>query len=143
MLLFPKKTKFSKSFSGKKITTKQFQKQKANRFANLALTTLEAGSISNFQLEAIRRFLRRFLKKKAQIFFRIFPNIPITKKPNEVRLGRGRGSVAYWTSHLKKGATIVEVKGLNENIVARYLKAVRVKISLKTTVVNRKKRWIF
>ena len=59
------------------------------------LVAAESGKVTNFQLEALRRFLRRFLKKKAQIFFRVFPSVPITKKPNDVRLGRGKGNLKY------------------------------------------------
>lgn len=95
MLLFPKKTKFSKSFSGRKVTPKNAITVSNNKYANIALLANETGKVTNFQLESIRRFLRRFLKKKAQIFFRIFPSVPITKKPNDVRLGRGKGNLKY------------------------------------------------
>ena len=71
----------------------------------------------NFQMEAIRLFLRRLLKKRAQIFFRVFPDQPITKKPNEVRLGRGKGSFKYWSFFAKKGNVIVEISGYNKKIV--------------------------
>jgi len=95
MLLFPKKTKYTKSFSGKKITPKSCAAQRTNKYGNVLLLAAETGKITNYQIEAIRRFLRRFLKKKAQIFFRVFPNLPITKKPNDVRLGRGKGNLKY------------------------------------------------
>jgi large subunit ribosomal protein L16 len=95
MLLFPKKTKFSKSFSGKKISANRQNDFNLNKYGNIALVAEESGKVTNFQLESTRRFLRRFLKKKAQIFYRIFPNIPITKKPNDVRLGRGKGNIKY------------------------------------------------
>lgn len=95
MLLFPKKTKFSKSFSGKKVITNFNSGSKTNKYGNLSLIAMETSKITNFQIESLRRFLRRLLKKKAQIFFRIFPNLPITKKPNDVRLGRGKGNVKY------------------------------------------------
>ena len=95
MLLFPKKTKFSKSFSGRKVTAKTSCKTNRNKYGNIALVCDETGKITNYQLESIRRFLRRFLKKKAQIFFRIFPSTPITKKPHDVRLGRGKGNLKY------------------------------------------------
>ena len=64
-------------------------------FANLSIIAEQSGFLTNFQIEALRRFLRRYLKKKAQLFFRIFVNRPITKKPNEVRLGRGKGGLKY------------------------------------------------
>ena len=68
---------------------------KGNYYPTADQVAKESGIITNFQLESIRRFLRRFLKKKAQLFFRIFPNISITKKPNEIRLGRGKGKLKY------------------------------------------------
>ena len=64
-------------------------------FANLCIVAEQSGTLTNFQLEALRRFLRRYLKKKAQLFFRLFVSRPITKKPNEVRLGRGKGGLKY------------------------------------------------
>jgi len=95
MLLAPKKYKFSKSFSGKKITKKNYNKKPIIRFSNICFVAEQSGFLTNFQLEALRRFLRRYLKKKAQIFFRLFVTTPITKKPNEVRLGRGKGGLKY------------------------------------------------
>jgi len=95
MLLFPKKPKFLKSFSNKKITSNSLKSNNLLRFSRLGLVTKEAGFVPNFQIEAIRLFLRRLLKKRAQIFFRVFPTQPITKKPNEVRLGRGKGNFKY------------------------------------------------
>ena len=65
------------------------------KFSNFGLIAKQAGIIPNFQIEAIRLFIRRLVKKRAQLFFRIFPNQPITKKPNEVRLGRGKGNLKY------------------------------------------------
>ena len=75
--------------------SKSNKTEDSNRFGNIALIAKESGKITNFQIESIRRFLRRFLKKKAQIFFRVFPNVPVTKKPNDVRLGRGKGNIKY------------------------------------------------
>ncbi len=95
MLLFPKKPKFLKSFSGKKIFTNFINKNNTPKFADLCLVAKNSAIITNFQLESIRLFLRRYLKKRGQIFFRIFPNRPITKKPDEIRLGRGKGQLKY------------------------------------------------
>ena len=95
MLLFPKKPKYFKSFSNRKIVSNFSKKDNILKFSKLGLIAKESGFIPNFQIEAIRLFLRRLLKKRAQIFFRIFPNQPITKKPNEVRLGRGKGNFKY------------------------------------------------
>jgi large subunit ribosomal protein L16 len=95
MLLFPKKPKYSKSFSNRKKNFNLNEKRDTSRFSCLSLISSEPGYIPNYQMEATRLFLRRFLKKRAQLFFRFFPNQPITKKPNEVRLGRGKGNLKY------------------------------------------------
>ena len=95
MLLFPKKPKFLKSFSNKKIVTNLNKKNNNLKFSNVGLVAKQSGFMPNFQIEAIRILLRRTLKKRSKIFFRIFPNQPITKKPNEVRLGRGKGNFKY------------------------------------------------
>ena len=95
MLLFPKKPKYLKSFSNRKIIKTNKTGLNKFRFAKIGLISKESGFIPNYQIEAIRLFLRRLLKKKAQIFFRIFPNQAITKKSNEIRLGRGKGALKY------------------------------------------------
>lgn len=95
MLLLPKNTKYSKSFSSKKVKKLNNNKKTIMRFSNNSLISYEAGIITNFQLESLRRYLRRLLKKKAQIFFRLVVTRPITKKPNEVRLGKGKGNAKY------------------------------------------------
>lgn len=95
MLLQPIKSKFTKSFTSKKITSNSKNKIKKLNQSKFALIASEAGYIPNYQMQAIRLFLRRTLKKRAQIFIKFFPNRPITKKPNEVRLGRGKGNTKY------------------------------------------------
>jgi large subunit ribosomal protein L16 len=97
MFIFPKNAKYSSSFSGKKLFVKNSKNStiKSNRYACLSLVATQSGKITNFQQESLRRFLRRFLKKKARIFFNTSPNTPITKKPNDVRQGRGKGTVKY------------------------------------------------
>jgi large subunit ribosomal protein L16 len=95
MLLFPKKPKYLKSFSNRAITSNNKKLFNIARFSRVSLIANEAGFIPNFQIEALRLFLRRLLKKRAQLFFRIFPHQSITKKPNEVRLGRGKGNFKY------------------------------------------------
>ena len=95
MLLFPKKPKYFKSFAGNKIINNYLKKHSTLRFSRIGLIANESGFIPNFQIESIRIFLRRDLKKRARLFFSIFPNQPITKKPNEIRLGRGKGNFKY------------------------------------------------
>ena len=95
MLLFPKKPKFFKSFANKNLTNNSKKNRNILKFSRICLIAGQAGFIPNFQIEAIRTTLKLLVKKKAKIFFRLFPSQPITKKPNEVRLGRGKGNTAY------------------------------------------------
>ena len=112
------------------------------KFSKLGLIAKESGFIPNFQIEAIRLFLRRLLKKRAQIFFRIFPNQPITKKPNEVRLGRGKGNFKYWTYHIKQGKIVLEVSGQNQKLLTLALNVIKYKLTVKSYIYNQKFRWI-
>ncbi len=142
MLLFPKKPKFFKSFSNKKIIKNVKKKNHIFKFSKLGLLSKESGFIPNYQIESIRLFLRRFLKKRAQIFFRFFPNQPITKKPNEIRLGRGKGPFKYWTFYTKKGKHIIEIKGLNYKLLTLALRIIKYKLTIKSYIYNQNFRWI-
>jgi len=94
MLLTPKKSKFTKTFSN--INTKsKLGTKKTIKFGNFVLISNQIGYITNFQLENLRKTLRKIFKKSGKIFFRIFPTTPITKKPNETRLGKGKGQLKY------------------------------------------------
>jgi len=95
MLLAPKKNRYMKPFSGKKITKKVINRKAQLKFSNICIIANQSGFLTNFQIESIRRFLRRFLKKRAQLFFRLTMTRAITKKPNEVRLGKGKANVKY------------------------------------------------
>jgi len=95
MLLFPKKPKYLTTFSNRKVVANYKKKHNTILFSNIALIAKSSGFIPNYQIESIRLFLRRLLKKQAQIFICFFPNQPITKKPNETRLGRGKGNFKY------------------------------------------------
>jgi large subunit ribosomal protein L16 len=95
MLLFPKKPKFMKSFSNKHNSPIKKSKNKLPTQANIVLVAAQSGFLTNFQIEALRRYLRKFIKRQGRIFLPVFPLTPITKKPNEIRLGRGKGQPRY------------------------------------------------
>ena len=144
MFLFPKKSKFTTSFSGSRIVVKSIKKSYniINKRGHISLVANECGKITNFQQEALRRFLRRFLKRKAQLFFNIYPYTPITKKPNDVRQGRGKGNIKYWAGTVKKGDTLLEIRSVNIKFAINILNAARVKLTVKTFVNNQQQRWI-
>lgn len=120
---------------------KTIKKSNFLRHSYIALIAEEAGFIPNYQIEAIRFFLKRLVKKRAQIFFRIFPNQTISKKPQDVRLGRGVGNLKYWTHYTQKGDILVEMLGNTKNL-DYILTAVKFKITVKSIVFNTKFRWI-
>jgi large subunit ribosomal protein L16 len=93
--LYPKKPKYLKSFSHKNVSSIHVKNNNIFRFSCVALLAKKHCFIPNFQIEAVRLLLRKFLKKRSQLFFRVFPNVPITKKPNEIRLGRGKGNLKH------------------------------------------------
>ena len=95
MLLFPKKPKYFKSFTNKKLIKLNRKPYTKYRYSKIGLIAKESGFLPNSQIESIRLFLRKTVKKRAQIFFKIYPNTPITKKSNEIRLGRGKGPLKY------------------------------------------------
>jgi large subunit ribosomal protein L16 len=142
MLLMPKRIKFSKDFSARKKMKKTSKNDQFIRFSNLCLIANQSGMITSFHLESIRRFLRRSLKKKAQLFFRFFPDTPITKKPNEVRLGRGKANSIFWAYFVKKGEVILELNSAKPNIILSSLTAARIKLPIKSFFFSRKLRWI-
>lgn len=112
------------------------------RFSRIGLIANETGFLPNYQIEATRLFLRRLLKKRAQLFFRVFPNQSITKKPNEVRLGRGKGNLKYWAFFAKKGNVILEISGYNTRMLTSALIAVKYKLNIRTYIFNKQYRWI-
>jgi len=140
MLLFPKKQKFIKSFTGVKLSSDNTKVNNNHSFGQQALIAKTGGIITNFQLEAMRRFLRRRLKKKAQIFFRIFPQSSFTKKPNDVRLGRGKGNPKYYGCIVKKGSIILELRTFSNKNMTSVLKQVQFKLRLKTLISKQTSR---
>jgi large subunit ribosomal protein L16 len=95
MLLFPKRPKFLKSFSNKQISAIKQSKKKLPAYANIVLVASQSGFLTNFQIEALRRNLLKFVKRQGKLLLPIFPLVPITKKPNEIRLGRGKAQPRY------------------------------------------------
>jgi len=109
MLLSPKSPKFIKSFTCKRLTKKLKTKNVNLNFSGYCLKSESLACVTNFHLESFRRFLRIGLRKTSQIFFRIYPNSPITKKPKEIRLGCGKGNLNYWCYFIKKNEILVEI----------------------------------
>jgi large subunit ribosomal protein L16 len=135
-MLQPKKTKFRKMFKGK-------MKGNAQRGATLAfgsygIKSLEEVWMTARQIEAARIAATRYMKREGQLWIRIFPDKPITKKPLEVRMGKGKGAVEYWAAVVRPGRMLFELDGVSEDIAKEALRLAAQKLPVKTMFVVRR-----
>lgn len=133
MFLQPKKVKFKKVRKGR-ISKLNFKSNKLN-FGLVGLKSIESGTISAKQIEASRQAIMRKIKRNGKLWIRIYPNIPITKKPIEVRMGKGKGSVAYYSAKIPSGTVLFELCGVNKNTAIAAFKTGGAKLPIKTKVV--------
>lgn len=135
-MLLPKRTKFRKQQKGR-------MKGNAKRGATLAfgsfgIKALEECWITSRQIEAARIAITRFMKREGKVWIRIFPDKPVTKKPAEVRMGKGKGSPEYWVAVVKPGRIIIESEGVSEETAKEALRLAAQKLPIKTKFVKRK-----
>lgn len=130
MLLRPKKTKYNKCQRGSlKRVESCFHQPKFGRFALIAQ---ESCLVNARQIESTRQVINRYLKRKGKIWIRVFPDFPMTSKPTEVRMGKGKGGVKAWFCRIKKGKILFEVDGLSDYIISKAFYAAKKKLPLKT-----------
>jgi large subunit ribosomal protein L16 len=132
MLLQPKKTKYKKIQKGK-LNKYSFRSNKL-QFGDLGLKAAKSGTISARQIEAARQAIVRKLNRKGKLWIRIFPNIPITAKPTEVRMGKGKGAVAHWGVKVSAGTVLFEICGISKNIAITAFKTGGAKLPIKTAI---------
>jgi|JI81BgreenRNA_FD_contig_101_377983_length_5223_multi_4_in_0_out_0_7 large subunit ribosomal protein L16 len=137
MMKIPKTSKYKKSHKGslKNIVSKNFTLQTALQSGSIALKFSESGRITPNHIEASRQALNKHFKKSAQIRFTVFPHTPITKKPLEIRMGKGKGAVDTWVANVCSGDTFVEIEGTNNILITKKLNALRKKLPLRTKLV--------
>ncbi len=131
-MLYPRKTKYKKVQKGR---NKGWSNDTEIIFGKYALKAITRGHISSKQIEAARRVITRSIKKQGFLWIRMFPDKPITKKPLEIRMGKGKGNVEYWVAVIKPGKILYELDGINENIAKKAFKLASAKLSVKTTFV--------
>ncbi len=134
-MLQPKRTKYRKQHKGRN----RGLAQSGNRvsFGEYGLKSLERGKITARQIEAARRAMTRHVRRVGKIWIRIFPDTPITKKPLEVRMGKGKGNVEYWVSKIQPGRVLYEMEGVDEETARRAFELAAAKLPVKTTFVKR------
>ena len=113
--------------------------QSGNRvsFGEYGLKATERGRVSARQIEAARRAMTRKVKRTGKIWIRVFPDVPISSKPLEVRMGKGKGNVDYWCSKVQPGTVLYEMEGVSEEIAREAFRLAANKLPIKTTFVTR------
>jgi len=130
-MLQPKKTKFRKQM--KMDNRGLAHKGSKVSFGDFGLKSLERGRLTARQIEAARRTITRHVKRGGKIWIRIFPDKPISKKPLEVRMGSGKGSVEYWIAQIKPGTMLYELEGVTEELAREAFRLAAAKLPIKTT----------
>jgi large subunit ribosomal protein L16 len=132
-MLQPKKTKHRKMIKGR--MKGNSQRGHTLAFGTYGLKTLDSEWITSRQIEAARVAATRYMKREGQLWIRIFPDKPITKKPAEVRMGKGKGSVEYYAAVVKPGRIMFELDGVTEDIAKEALRLAAQKLPVRTKVV--------
>ncbi len=134
-MLAPKRVKFRKMFKGR--TTGLSHRGNEVSFGNYGLQALEPGWVSNRQIEAARVALTRHIKRGGKVWIRIFPDKPITKKPAETRMGKGKGSPEMWVAVVKPGRVMFEMEGVSREVAEAAFALAQAKFGVKTKFVVR------
>jgi large subunit ribosomal protein L16 len=134
-MLQPKRTKFRKQHKGR---IHGEAKGGFNiDFGHYALKAIEPERVTARQIEAARRALTRHMKRQGRVWIRIFPDVPVSQKPVEVRMGKGKGAVEYWAARVAPGRIMFEVDGVSEAVARESLRLGAAKLSVKTKIVAR------
>ena len=132
-MLSPKRTKFRKYQKGR---TKGIKSNQTDlQFGKYGIKSLQSGRISARTIEAVRRVMTRKYKRAGQIWIRVFPDLPITNKPAEVRMGKGKGSVSYWVCSVQSGQILYEMDGIPYQLAKTGFILAYQKLSLKTEFI--------
>ena len=134
-MLQPNKTKYRKQQKGRNRGL-AINGNKVS-FGEFGMKATTRGRITSRQIEAARRAMTRYVKRRGKIWIRIFPDKPITKKPLEVRQGKGKGNVEYWVALIKPGKMLYEIEGVSEDIAREAFKLAGSKLPIRTTFVSR------
>ena len=134
-MLFPKKTKYKKQFKGKLVG--QTIKGSEIIYGKYAIKVLKEARLTARQIEATRRTIIRKMKRLGYLWIRIFPDTPVTAKPTENRMGKGKGSVSFWIAKVKKGQILYEISGISLENAKKVLKAGSNKLPVQTKFISK------
>ena len=134
-MLQPKRTKFRKAHKGR--IHGNSKGGTSLNFGQYGLKALEPDRVNARQIEAARRAITRHMKRAGRVWIRIFPDLPISSKPTEVRMGKGKGSPEYWAARVAPGRVMFEIDGVSEPIAREALRLGAMKLSVKTKFIQR------
>ena len=134
-MLMPKKVKFRKQQRGR--MTGKAWRGSALSFGDFELKAMECGWVTNRQIEAARIAMTRFIKRGGKVWIRVFPDKPITKKPPETRMGKGKGAPEAWVVVIRPGKVLFEMEGVSQETAAEAMRLAAMKLSIPTKFVAR------
>lgn len=134
-MLSPKRTKFRKTHKGR--IHGSAKGGTSLNFGSVGLKAMEPERITARQIEAARRAISRHMKRQGQLWIRIFPDVPVTKKPLEVRMGSGKGGVEFWACRVKPGRIMFELDGIPQELAKEALELAASKLPIRTKIVTR------
>ncbi len=134
-MLQPKRTKFRKQQKGRNrgIATRGSQVS----FGDFGLKAITRGRLTSRQIEAARRAVNRYIRRGGRVWIRVFPDKPVSKKPLEVRMGKGKGNPEYWVALIKPGKVLYELQGVTEEVAREAFRLASAKLPLQTSFVKR------
>jgi large subunit ribosomal protein L16 len=134
-MLQPKRTRFRKQFKGRIHGTATSAAELT--FGSFGLRALEPERVTARQIEAARRAITREMKRSGRVWIRVFPDVPVSKKPTEVRMGKGKGTPEFWACRVKPGRIMFEIDGVPRGIAEEAFELAAAKLSIKTRFVAR------
>jgi large subunit ribosomal protein L16 len=134
-MLQPKRTKFRKQQKGRNRGLAQVGNRVS--FGEFGLKATTRGFVTARQIESARRAITRFVKRGGKLWIRVYPDKPVTKKPVEVRMGKGKGNVEYWVAPIQPGRVMYEIQGVSEDQAREAFRLASAKLAVRTTFVKR------
>ena len=134
-MLQPTRTKYRKAHKGR--IHGNASRANLMNYGAYGLKALQPDRVISKQIEAARVALTRFMKRQGRVWTRIFPNIPVSKKPVEVRMGKGKGNVEYWVAKIQPGKVLYEMEGVSEDVAREAFRLAAAKLPINTTFITR------
>lgn len=140
-MLMPRKTKYRNQHKNR--IKGQSKRAFTIAFGSYALIALSSGYMSSKQIESARVAINRFVKKTGKVWIRVFPDKPLTKKPAEIRMGKGKGAIDQWVAVIKPGRVLYEIDGVNMSIAQKAMKMAQAKLSISTKIIIKAQEFLF